>query len=165
MHISFEYFPLRALTANSSVAGFGGSGRCRRARPSNSDNQQQKQPLAQHSPGARERCTLALSHTSMCAVCFENWCFYVCSFLFRPLERWQCPSSCSPALTVFRSCPSSFCRTSTGHSFSHQSLLQEKTNFFLKLFRNCLNTVTAFCLKANFCVLTKRHVLYTLHFA
>ena len=36
---------------------------------------------------------------------------------------------------------------------------------FLKLFRNCLNTVTAFCLKANFCVLTKRHVLYTLHFA
>ena len=100
----------------------------------------------------------------MCAVCFKNWCFYVCSFLFRPLERWQCPSSCSPALTVFRSCPSSFCRTSTGHSFSHQSLLQEKTNF-LKLFRNCLNTVTAFCLKANFCVLTKRHVLYTLHFA
>ena len=66
----------------------------------------------------------------MCAVCFENWCIYVCSFLFRPLERWQCPSSCSPALTVFRSCPSSFCRTSTGHSFSHQSLLQEKTNFF-----------------------------------
>ena len=131
-----------ALTANTSVAGFGGPGRCRRARPSNSDNQQQKQPLAQHSPGARERCTLALSHTSMCAVCFENWCLYVCSFLFRPLERRLCPSSCSPALTVFRSCPSSFCRTSTGHSFSHQSLLQEKTNFFetvSELFehRNC----------------------------
>ena len=66
----------------------------------------------------------------MCAVCFENWCIYVCSFSLRPLERRQCPSSCSPALTVFRSCPSSFCRTSTGHSFSHQSLLQEKTNFF-----------------------------------
>ena len=131
---------LKIVPAYGSVAGFGGFGRCRRARPSNSDNQQQKQPLAQHSPGARERCTLALSHTSMCAVRFENWCLYVCSFLFRPLERWQCPSNCSPALTVFRSCPSSFCRTSTGHSFSHQSLLQEKTNF-LKLFRNCLNNV------------------------
>ena len=156
-----------SLTANSSVAGFGGSGRCRRARPSNSDNQQQKQPLALHSPGARERCTLALSHTSMCAVCFENWCLYVCSFLFRPLERRLCPSSCSPALTVFRSCPSSFCRTSTGHSFSHQSLLQEKTNFFetvSELFEQrktdtCLQLCAVSCLNQN------EHVLYTLYFS
>ena len=149
------------------MAGFGGSGRCRRARPSNSDNQQQKQPLAQHSPGARERCTLALSHTSMCAVCFENWCIYVCSFLFRPLERWQCPSSCSPALTVFRSCPSSFCRTSTGHSFSHQSLLQEKTNFFetvSELFEE-RKTDTRLQLCTVSCLNQNEHVLYTLYFA
>ena len=155
------------MTANSSVAGFGGFGRCRRARPSNSDNQQQKQPLAQHSPGARERCTLALSHTSMCAVRFENWCLYVCSFLFRPLERWQCPSSCSPALTVFRSCPSSFCRTSTGHSFSHQSLLQEKTNFFetvSELFEQ-RKTDTRLQLCAVSCLNQNERVLYTLSFA
>ena len=36
------------------------------------------------------------------------WCT-TCLFLFRPLESWPCHSSCSPALTVFRSCPSSFC--------------------------------------------------------
>ena len=49
------------VPAYGSVSGFGGFGRCRRARPSNSDNQQQKQLLAQHSHGARARCALALS--------------------------------------------------------------------------------------------------------
>ena len=164
MHISFEYFPLRALTANSSVAGFGGSGRCRRARPSNSDNQQQKQPLALHSPGARERCTLALSHTSMCAVCFENWCStFVLSCSVHssvgcaPRVAVR-PSLCSgPALPLF-----------VGLllvTLFRTRVYYKRKLIFLKLFRNCLNTVTAFCLKANFCVLTKRHVLYTLHFA
>ena len=80
------------------------------------------------------------SHPPTCAVRALKTGANTLFFLFRPLELWPCPSSCGPALTVFRSCPSSFCRTSTGHSFSHQSLLQEKTNF-LKLFRNCLNNV------------------------
>ena len=89
-----------------------GSVQCRRARPpeslSNSNNQ--RTVTRKHSPGARALHTClesgSLVRKTSCFLVY--WCT-TCLFLFRPLESWPCHSSCSPALTVFRSCPSSFC--------------------------------------------------------
>ena len=148
----------------------GGLGRCRRARPpeslSNSNNQ--RTVTRKHSPGARALHTRlesgSLVRKTSCFLVY--WCT-TCLFLFRPLESWPCHSSCSPALTVFRSCPSSFCvELLVVTLFRTRVYYRRKLTFetVSELFEQ-RKTDTRLQLCAVSCLNQNEHVLYTLHFA
>ena len=91
------------------------------------------------------------------------WCT-TCLFLFRPLESWPCHSSCSPALTVFRSCPSSFCvELLVVTLFRTRVYYRRKLTFetVSELFEQ-RKTDTRLQLCAVSCLNQNEHVLYTL---